>query len=379
MKNVFILYIPPGNYEAMVHYEDTIKNKVSPDRIYKYVDSNLRDRLQKIFGNSLIAVWGSRTGDSNRSRFSKMRPGDDILIIEGENIKLLGKIADKTENYDLSNELWKNLKGDSSSGWDLIYFIANPVEINLPFAKLKELFNYKESWSLRGFTNISNNKLEEFYTNYDDLYSILVRLKHGETINSKVRIDQTIGSEDVVFADEDANVEQVEKEISEHIIMQWRLTKLGKKAGSKVWVPRSDQGKLTKNYDFSGYEEEFTVGIDMPARYVEQIDVVWKKEFQIDAAFEIENTTSIYSGLLRFADLEIVAPNHPYPLFIVAPTEKKEKVFNQIKHPVFQKMGFGEKVRYLSYEAIAEIDEFFSHSTSGLNASILMGKSEEVV
>ena len=172
--------------------------------------------------------------------------------------------------------------------------------------------------------------------------------------------------------------EKIEKEISDHIIMQWKLAKLGKKAGSKVWVPRSDQGKLVKNYDFSGYEEEFTVGIDMPARYVDQIDVVWKKEFQIDAAFEIENTTSIYSGLLRFADLGLVAPNSNFPLFIVAPIEKKEKVFNQIKRPIFQKIDFGKKVRYLSYEAINEIDEFFSHSTSGLNANVLMGKSEEM-
>ena len=46
---------------------------------------------------------------------------------------------------------------------------------------------------------------------------------------------------------------------------------------------------------------------------------MWKEEFRIDAAFEIENSTSIYSGLLRFADLNIVAPNTTYPMFIVAP------------------------------------------------------------
>ncbi len=371
--------MPPGNYEAMVHYEDTIKNKVSPGRIYKYIDNNLRDRLQKIFGNGSIAVWGSRTGDNNRTRFSKMQPGDDVLIIEGETIKLLGKIADKTENSNLSRELWKNLKRDNSVGWDLIYFIANPVEIDLPFAKLKELFNYKESWSLRGFTNISNDKLEEFYINYDDLYSMLIRIKQGESINLKARTDLTIETENTIPIEEDVNIESVGKEISDHIIMQWKLAKLGKKAGSKVWVPRNDQSRLRKNYDFSGYEEEFTVGIDTPARYVEQIDVVWKKEFQIDAAFEIENTTSIYSGLLRFADLKLVAPNSNYPLFIVAPLEKREKVFNQIKRPVFQKIDFGKKVRYLSYEAINEVDEFFSHSTSGLNTDVLMGKSEEVM
>ncbi len=379
MKNIFILYMPPGNYEAMVHYEDTIKNKVSMGRIIKYIDSDFRDRLQKIFGNSSIAIWGSRTGDNNRTRFSKMQPGDNVLIVEGETIKLLGKIADKTENPDLSKELWKNLKGNSLAGWDLIYFIANPIEIDLPFSKLKELFNYKQSWNLRGFTNISNDKLEEFYSNYDDLYSVLVRIKRGESINRKAHIDLTIETESTIPTEEDINIEPVGKEESDHIIMQWKLAKLGKKAGSKVWVPRNDQSRLTKNYGFRGYEAEFTAGIDTPARYVEQIDVVWKKEFQIDAAFEIENTTSIYSGLLRFADLKLIAPNSNYPLFIVAPIEKRERVFNQIKRPVFQKIDFGKKVRYLSYEAINEVDEFFSHSTSGLNTDVLMGKSEETI
>lgn len=376
MKNIFILYMPPGNYEAMVHYEGTIKNKVSQERIFKYVDDNLRDRLRNIFGKEPIATWGSRSGDNNRSRFSKMKPGDDVLIIEGDNIKLLGKIADKTINSELSRELWKNLKGNNDAGWELIYFIANPVEVNLPFSFLKELFHYKENWMLRGFTNISDNKIKKFYDRYDDLYSILIKMKKGEKVIEKTVdepiIDQKLNREDIV------NIEPVEKELSDHIVMQWKLAKLGKKAGSKVWVPRNDQGKLEKHYGFTEYETEFTVGIDTPARYVEQIDVVWKKEFQIDAAFEIENSTSIYSGLLRFADLKEIAPNHNYPLFIVAPIDKRAKVINQVIRPTFQKLNLSNDVRYLSYETVSEIDDFFSHSNSGLNADLLVDKSETI-
>lgn len=33
MRNVFLLYMPPGNSEAMVHYQDTIKNRVALGRI----------------------------------------------------------------------------------------------------------------------------------------------------------------------------------------------------------------------------------------------------------------------------------------------------------------------------------------------------------
>lgn len=376
MRNIFILYMPPGNGEAMIHYQDTIKNRVSQEKIFKYIDSNLQSKLINIFGSNPIATWGSRSGENNKLRFSKMQPGDDVLIIEGDNIKLLGKIADKTVNSNLSRELWKNIKGDSVDGWDLIYFIANPVEINLPFSKLKQLFHYKDTWSLRGFTNISDEKLGEFYDRYDDLYSILIKLKNGEQIQEKL-VEEAVASVPAT-QEEIENTEPVEKELSDHIIMQWKLATLGKKAGSKVWVPRNDQSRLEKNYGFTDYESEFTTGIDTPARYVEQIDVVWKKEFQIDAAFEIENSTSIYSGLLRFADLKQVAPNHNYPLFIVAPIEKRERVINQVVRPSFQKLNLSQDVRYLSYETVNDIDSFFSTSTSGLSADLILGKSEQI-
>lgn len=57
MRNIFIVYMPPGNREAMVHYEDTIKNRVSQERIFKYLDFNLQNKLRDVFGNRPIAVW----------------------------------------------------------------------------------------------------------------------------------------------------------------------------------------------------------------------------------------------------------------------------------------------------------------------------------
>ena len=107
--------------------------------------------------------------------------------------------------------------------------------------------------------------------------------------------------------------------------------------------------------------------------------MVWKEEFRIDAAFEVEHTTSIYSGLLRFSDLKIIAPNSNYPLFIVAPKSKRNRLLDQIKRPTFRKIEFEKKVRYLSYEAVNEIDDFFKDTTSGLNIDLLIGKSESLL
>lgn len=78
MKNIFLLYMPPANAEAMVHYEETIRQRVAPERIYAHVDERLRLQLTHIFQNRPIAVWGSRNSSANRAKFERMVPGDDI-------------------------------------------------------------------------------------------------------------------------------------------------------------------------------------------------------------------------------------------------------------------------------------------------------------
>ena len=59
------------------------------------------------------------------------------------------------------------------------------------------------------------------------------------------------------------------------------------------------------------------------------IDVLWLQGEAIVAAFEVEHTTTIYSGLLRMADLVSMQPNLKLDLFIVAPDERREKVLHE--------------------------------------------------
>ena len=380
MRNIFLLYMPPTNFEAMRHYEDTIRRRVVPERIYKHVDDNLRRRLMEIFSGRPMAVWGSRNTKANKAKFERMRPGDEILIVEGDHIKLLGKVAATTVNGDLSRELWQNLRGNNDAGWDLIYFIANPVEIDLPFTAFCGLFGYESNYQLRGFTTVGSDRLEAFYDQYDDLYSVLMRQKKGQVVYKREEPKEAIGAKEprVQLDLDDIAAMLSNGDLSEHVRMQWTLINLGVKCGSKVWVPVSDQKKIREQYEFTRFETKFAAGLDTQTDYVENIDVVWKKEFRIDAAFEIENTTAIYSGLLRFADLSLVAPNTLYPLFIVAPQEKRNRLIQQLRRPTFRHMHMDRKVRYLSYETVDEIDEFARDMTHGLNVDLITGKSEEI-
>jgi len=382
MRNVFLLYMPPGNPQAMVHYQDTIKNRVELRRIAGFVSQNLRAKLSSVFGSAPVAVWGSEGGPKNRSNFERMSQGDDILIVEGDRVKLIGKIAAKVESEDLSRELWKSITGSGSTTWKLIYFIANPRELDLPFKEFCRLFGYAEAYRLRGFTTVATDKLEEFYARYDDLYSVLVRLQKGETVWQKApeAALPAVHSPTQLTEIRAEDIDQVlrTKLVSDHVRMQWKLARLGIKAGERVWVPVGDQSRLRQTYQFEQFDPEFSSGIDLPHSYVENIDVVWKQEFRIAAAYEIENSTSIYSGLLRFADLNVVAPNTLYPMFIVAPKDRKNRVREQLRRPAFKRLELYRKVRFLAYETIDDIDEFFSGSDSGLNVDVIINKSELV-
>jgi hypothetical protein len=88
MRNISLLYMPPGNVEAMVHSQDTIRNKVAFDRIAPHISSTTARKLQQVFGPRRIAVWESRDTDANRSKFDRLKEGDEILIVEGQTIKI---------------------------------------------------------------------------------------------------------------------------------------------------------------------------------------------------------------------------------------------------------------------------------------------------
>lgn len=382
MRNVFIVYMPLGNHQAMVHYEDTIKNRVSQERIEPFLTSQLRERLRSVFADSRVAVWGSQPGPHNRARFERMSLGDYLLIVVDKHVKAIGKIAAKADSAELARELWKPLRSEEVTPWSLVYFIANVRELNVPFSSVAELFGYAAGFKLRGFTSISDSRLTAFHQQYDDLYSILVRLESGMPVDQK-RLPEALapaGTESLVELEaEEVDLALQDQLISEHVRMQFTLARLGIKAGEKVWVPVGDKEKLRRAFRFDAFDQEFSAGLDLPHSYIENIDVVWRKEFRIAAAYEIENSTAIYSGLLRFSDLLILAPNTVYPMFVVAPANRKNRVREQLRRPTFKEKNLGSKVRFLSYETVDAIDQFFSDTSSGVSVDLIEGRAETVL
>jgi hypothetical protein len=168
-----------------------------------------------------------------------------------------------------------------------------------------------------------------------------------------------IGLVSVPGAEEPAVVEEeAELEVPPHTELQALLLRLGSDMGLDVWVARNDRGKEwngTKLGQFPRVKAELPLQFDeATTKTIELIDVLWLKGNAIVAAFEVESTTSIYSGLLRMADLIAMQPNINIPLFLVAPSDRRNKVIAEVNRPTFHRLSppLVEMCRYMSFDNI---------------------------
>jgi hypothetical protein len=149
-------------------------------------------------------------------------------------------------------------------------------------------------------------------------------------------------------------------EVRQSIKMQTLLAGIGAHMGLKIWIPRNDRAAV-----LGGLKNDSHLLDVLPLNYdeitlktIEQIDVLWLRGRGIVRAFEVEHTTSIYSGILRMADLLALQPNMNIKLHIVAPSERREKVLHELRRPVFSLLEAGplaERCTYLSYDSIEEL------------------------
>jgi len=138
--------------------------------------------------------------------------------------------------------------------------------------------------------------------------------------------------------------EPTESTTTRHTEIQYRLLTLGAELGLDVWVARNDRSRKWNGTTLGSLprmlDELPTQFNEATTRTIELIDVLWLAGNSIVAAFEVECTTSIYSGLLRMSDLLAWQPNVDINLYLVAPDERREKVEQEILRPTF---GLREK------------------------------------
>ena len=155
-----------------------------------------------------------------------------------------------------------------------------------------------------------------------------------------------------------------------HTEVQGWLRDLGLALGFSVWIASNDQsrpyngGRLADGCLTVLPQALQNEGADA----VRLIDVIWleRESGTVVAAFEVEHTTSIYSGIVRLLDLALsggAAQRHH--LFLVAPDEREADVRQQVLRPAFSQVR-ELNIRYLPYGELRQHREAIARFGVGI-------------
>jgi type II restriction enzyme len=154
-----------------------------------------------------------------------------------------------------------------------------------------------------------------------------------------------------------------------HTEIQGWLRDLGRDLGFDVWVASNDRARELS----SGQLGDGCLTSLPPALAaidsVPLIDVIWldRGEARAAAAFEVEHTTSIYSGIVRMLDLASGAAEAVRGLYLVAPDSREDDVRKQLARPAFRRIG-ELSVKYLPYGELEQNRHSMGRFGEGLKA-----------
>jgi hypothetical protein len=137
-----------------------------------------------------------------------------------------------------------------------------------------------------------------------------------------------------------------------HVQVQTLLGSIGAAKGYNIWIPKNDRGKLDWNLT-----QQFGCDAGIPHEYqriediLTEIDVLWieRGAGTLRALFEVEHSTPIYSGLLRFNDVHLMFPSTRATYSIVSNDDRRSLFVRQLSRPTFTLSKLGENCNFLEY------------------------------
>lgn len=170
-----------------------------------------------------------------------------------------------------------------------------------------------------------------------------------------------------------AQIQDGENERTHTEIQAW-LRDIGKALGYDVWIAANDHKRLHQGIALStGCLKTLPESIQSAkgAEATRLIDVLWlaPKSEQIVAAFEVEHSTSIYSGICRMLDLALNGNDMSVSteLFLVAPDSRENDIRGQLKRPAFSRIT-DLNMAWLPYSELEKHRDAIMRFGSGMKA-----------
>jgi hypothetical protein len=277
------------------------------------------------------------------SRYGKLKPlpGSLSLFEIGESLARIyirySKVHDKNQTfYGLRKEDLKQLEGVNS----VICFLWNTQTepIFIPFSEFEDVFS--------SLTPASDGqyKAQIYQDDSTELYIANAGRFNIDGFYGWHILDNLIDKNKIVVLPDFT-----------HSQIQTFIGSIGVIKGYDIWIPLNDRSKLdwtlTDRFDYRNA---------LPLRYkniddiVREIDVLWlqRGSSEFGAMFEVEHSTPIYSGLLRFNDLHLIEPDLKSKFSIVSNDMRRSLFLRQINRPTFKASGLSDICNFLEYKDV---------------------------
>lgn len=264
------------------------------------------------------------------------------------------------------------IKGLGPAVANILYFLhpeilppANTAMLNgfnVIFGTKKKLGSWKDYLEMRDVileTNALHRSL--FSRDLGAISGLLFEIGSGKLMvpgNTEAVLDIEIKKREALTRRRHEEVREDMAQGQAHTQMQYLLSCMGKALGYAVCVASND-----RNRSFNGSRLADVCLPCLPPLNVEEathdtialIDVLWldQSSGRIIAAFEVEKSTSIYSGILRLSDLSMALPDHATRLWLVVPDSRQREVNAQLARPSFSRPG-APKPSYLVFSDLTQ-------------------------
>lgn len=284
-------------------------------------------------------------------------------IYENEaNKQAFGQFLESCQNAKTEDQVIKeiikldgfNVKGLGPAVASILYFLHPTIippfntaiinGFNSLFSDRKKLGSWSEYLKLRAVLIDANTRFRsELSSDLGAIAGLLFEIGslklvlNGEgylSDDDRRRLEKTIEKrrKDVLLEHNEENL---------HSEMQYHLLKIGRALGYDVIVASNDRSRSHDGIGFSSICLDVFPEIDLDRdtlNTVRLIDVLWfqKGTNNVVAAFEVEKSTSIYSGILRLSDLSFSMADGDEVMYLVVPDTRERDVRMQLARPAIR-------------------------------------------
>jgi type II restriction enzyme len=140
-----------------------------------------------------------------------------------------------------------------------------------------------------------------------------------------------------------------------HTEMQHHILKIGNTIGYDVIAAANDRSRCHEgnSLSFLSIDKFPEMDVDRDTyKTITLIDAVWfeKGSNNVVCAFEVEKSTSIYSGILRLNDLHFSFSENPPSLYLIIPDKREKEVILQLQRPSIKNSGI--EIHYILFSEL---------------------------